>query len=136
MSNNIRLARSANVLSKQVLKKFPDAEWGSVGGPDGLGVVRGLFFKGEAGEFLSRALTHLGDGRISTWSEDQGVVTVSFVDTNEADRVESFPLEAAATVAQAEEPEEPKEKPRTRAKAPKQAPVISGDPVTPTSDDD
>jgi len=137
---NKRLALGAAVLRNQVTTMFPGTESEGSGEPDGFNITRSIWFAGDAAKFLEKALPHLEDSRIESFQKIKGSkIEVTFVSTTEADGVADFPLEAAGVVGG--EPVKEKsdadgvtEVEAKRIEAQSVAPVISGEPVTPTGD--
>lgn len=108
-AQNNRLPRGARVLRNALQARYPDAEWNGAEAADGFGVIRSVWFSGEAGRFLLQVLPHLEDERIESFGEDEeGRTVVTFVSTTKADLTDPFPLDAAALVAgEDEEPPPP-----------------------------
>jgi hypothetical protein len=95
-----RIPHAARTLASQLGERYKNVEMEASGDADGLGVHREVKFEKHAGKFLAKVLPHLDDPRIVDFKATKaGVVTVTFSDRTIADSRDSFPLDAAETVA-------------------------------------
>lgn len=100
----MRVPHAARALRDQLGQRYKKVEMKATGESDGFGVHRSVEFDKTSSRLLKKVLPHLGDPRIADHSVSKsGIAEVTFVGSIKADSREPFPLDAAETVADAED---------------------------------
>lgn len=108
-----RVPHAAKILAQQVRDHYgrnADSAAGRgtmepTGDPDGFGVHREVVFDKTSSKWLEPLIGQMNDSRIVGTRTEKGRLVVQFSGRVDADTKTEFPLGAAATVAEAEEPE-------------------------------